>query len=225
MVVHPAVGNRSGTLVNALLHHFENLSQGAGAERAGIVHRLDKNSSGLLLVARTDIVHRELQKALQERGIKREYLALVCGHLKDSKGLIKTQIDRSKKDRKKMAVTKTSGRAAVTEYELEVSYRSYQLLKLSLQTGRTHQIRVHLAHLGHPVFGDPEYGGRDKWQRGMFAPERPLAKKLLDILPRQALHAQRLEFVHPVKNAMVQIESEIPQDFQRVLDLLEKEGA
>ena len=224
MVVHPAVGNRSGTLVNALMYHFENLAQGGGAERAGIVHRLDKNSSGLLLVARTDVVHRELQKALQERGIKREYRALVCGHLKDSKGMIKTQIDRSKKDRKKMAVTKTSGRKAVTEYELKVSYRSYQLLKLSLQTGRTHQIRVHLAHLGHPVFGDPEYGGREKWHRGIFAPERPLAKKLLEILPRQALHAQRLEFVHPVKNVRVIIESEIPADFQKVVDLLEKEG-
>ncbi|MEE8405237.1 MAG: RluA family pseudouridine synthase [candidate division Zixibacteria bacterium] len=224
MVVHPAVGNRSGTLVNALMYHFENLAQGGGAERAGIVHRLDKNSSGLLLVARTDVVHRELQKALQERGIKREYLALVCGRLKDAKGLIKTHIDRSKKDRKKMAVTKTSGREAVTEYELRVSYRSYQLLKLSLQTGRTHQIRVHLAHLGHPVFGDPEYGGREKWHRGIFAPERPLAKKLLDLLPRQALHAQRLEFVHPVKNVRVIIESEIPADFQRVIDLLEKEG-
>ncbi len=224
MVVHPAVGNRSGTLVNALMYHFENLAQGGGAERAGIVHRLDKNSSGLLLVAKTDVVHRELQKSLQERSIKREYLALVCGRLKDARGLIKTLIDRSKKDRKKMAVTKTSGRKAVTEYELKVSYRSYQLLKLSLQTGRTHQIRVHLAHLGHPVFGDSEYGGREKWHRGIFAPERPLAKKLLEILPRQALHAQRLEFVHPVKNVRVIVESEIPADFQKVLDLLEKEG-
>ena len=123
-----------------------------------------------------------------------------------------------------MAVTKTSGREAITEYELEFSYRSYQLLKLSLQTGRTHQIRVHLAHLGHPVFGDPEYGGREKWHRGIFAPERPLAKKLLELLPRQALHAQRLEFVHPVKNVRVIVESEIPADFQKVLDLLEKEG-
>ncbi len=224
MVVHPAVGNRSGTLVNALMYHFENLAQGGGAERAGLVHRLDKNSSGLLLVARTDVVHRELQKALQERGIKREYLALVCGRLKDAKGLIKTHIDRSKKDRKKMAVTKTSGREAITEYELKFSYRSYQLLKLSLLTGRTHQIRVHLAHLGHPVFGDPEYGGREKWHRGIFAPERPLAKKLLEILSRQALHAQRLEFVHPVKHVKVIVESEIPADFQKVLDLLEKEG-
>ena len=224
MVVHPAVGNRSGTLVNALMYRFKNLAQGGGVERPGIVHRLDKNSSGLLLVARTDVVHRELQKALQERGIKREYLALVCGRLKEAKGMIKTYIDRSKKDRKKMAVTKTSGREAITEYELEFSYRSYQLLKLSLQTGRTHQIRVHLAHLGHPVFGDPEYGGREKWHRGIFAPERPLAKKLLELLPRQALHAQRLEFVHPVKNVRVIVESEIPADFQKVLDLLEKEG-
>ena len=123
-----------------------------------------------------------------------------------------------------MTVTKNSGREAITEYEMTDRFRSYELLKLSLHTGRTHQIRVHLAHLGHPVFGDPEYGGRDKWHRGMFAPERQLSRTLLEMLPRQALHAQRLEFVHPVKNATVKIESEVPQDFQIVIDLLEKEG-
>ena len=223
MVVHPAAGNYSGTLVNALMHHFQNLSRRGGDERAGIVHRLDKNTSGLLLVAKDDRVHAKLQEALQKREIKRNYSALVCGHVK-KEGEIDAPIGRSLKERRKMAVTNRSGREAQTMYRLVERYRLYDLLDVSLRTGRTHQIRVHFAHIGHPVFGDPEYGGREKWHKGIFANEKMLAKKLLDIMPRQALHSRKLEFVHPVKGVKVIIESELPDDFKNLLNVLDKEG-
>ncbi len=223
MVVHPAAGNHDGTLVNALMYHFKNLSQRGGAERAGIVHRLDKNTSGLLLVAKDDRIHAQLQEALQKREIKRNYTALVCGHVKED-GEIDAPIGRSSKDRKKMAVTNRASREAQTKYKIIDTFRTYDLLDVSLQTGRTHQIRVHLAHIGHPVFGDPEYGGREKWHKGIFANERESAKVLLEIMPYQALHSRRLEFVHPVKGAKVVIESELPDDFQKLLKKLDKEG-
>lgn len=223
MVVHPAAGNYEGTLVNALKYHIKDLSQRGGAERAGIVHRLDKNTSGLLLVAKDDRIHAKLQEALQKREIKRTYTALVCGHVKED-GEIQAPIGRSSKDRKKMAVTGRGSREALTRYKLIERFRTYDLLDVTLQTGRTHQIRVHLAHIGHPVFGDPEYGGREKWHRGIFAEERKLGEKLLDLMPYQALHARRLEFVHPIKGASVVIESELPEIFKRLLEKLDQEG-
>jgi len=223
MVVHPASGNYEGTLVNALMYHFKNLSQKGGTERAGIVHRLDKNTSGLLLVAKDDRVHTQLQEALQEREIKRVYTALVCGHVKED-GKIDAPIGRSSRDRKKMAVTNRSSREAQTHFKLIDRYRTYDLLDVTLQTGRTHQIRVHLAHIGHPVFGDPEYGGREKWHKGIFANERQSAKALLEIMPNQALHSRKLEFVHPVKGAKVVVESKLPENFEKLLKTLDKEG-
>jgi 23S rRNA pseudouridine1911/1915/1917 synthase len=223
MVVHPASGNYAGTLVNALLYHFEKLSTKGGYERAGIVHRLDKNTSGLLLIAKDDVTQTKLQSALQKRDIKRNYTALVCGHVEKA-GKIEAPIGRSQKDRKKMSVTRRSSREAQTKYKLLQRFRTYDLLDVSLHTGRTHQIRVHFAHIGHPVFGDPEYGGREKWHKGIFANERQFAKGLLDIMSRQALHAKRLEFVHPVKGANVAIESDLPSDFRKLLEKLKKEG-
>ena len=223
MVVHPAAGNYTGTLVNALMHHFQNLSRRGGDERAGIVHRLDKNTSGLLLVAKDDRVHAALQEALQKREIKRNYSALVCGHV-EKEGEIDAPIGRSLKERRKMAVTNRSSREAQTMYRLTERYRLYDLLDVSLRTGRTHQIRVHFTHIGHPVFGDPEYGGREKWHKGIFANEKMLAKKLLEIMPRQALHSRKLEFMHPIKGAKVIIESELPDDFKNLLDVLHTEG-
>ena len=222
MVTHPAPGNYSGTLVNALAHHFTTLAGEAGPDRPGIVHRLDKNTSGLLVVARDDLTYRKLQSAIQNRAVQRAYTALICGHVKEPRGRIDQPIGRSERDRKKMAVTNKGSREAVTEYELVRRYRSFDLLEIRLLTGRTHQIRVHFAHLGHPVFGDPEYGGRIKWVKGMFAPERPLAHELLEILPRQALHAHRLVFDHPMTGAHHEFESAIPADFQAVLDLLDQ---
>ena len=222
MVTHPAPGNYSGTLVNALAHHFSKLATGSGQDRPGIVHRLDKNTSGLLVVAKDDVTYRKLQEAIQNRSLKRIYLALACGHLKDESGEIDLPIGRSTRDRRQMMVTDRNSREAVTQYRLLARYTSFDYLEISLQTGRTHQIRVHFAHLGHPVFGDPEYGGRHKWLRGVFAPERPLFKEMLTLLERQALHAARLSFQHPVTAEEVSCEAPIPPDFQSVLDLLDQ---
>lgn len=224
MVTHPAAGNYSGTLVNALLYRFGTLAHGGDKHRPGIVHRLDKNTSGLLIVARTDDAHQKLQKSLEKREVTRQYLGLIWGHLIEKSGQIDLPLGRSTRDRKKMAVTHQNSRPAVTDFEVIERFRSYDYLRLALQTGRTHQIRVHFSHIGHPIFGDPEYGGREKLLGGMFGPERPLARKLLEILPRQALHAARLKFIHPLTGEEMSFESEPPDDFQQVLAVLAEEG-
>ncbi len=223
MVTHPAAGNYSGTLVNALMHYTRNLSRVHGEDRPGIIHRLDKNTSGLLLVAKNDKAHLFLQEQLQKRNIKRTYLALVCGHLKEKTGLIDLPIGRSMKDRKKMVVTHKHSREAQTKYKLLERFHLHDYLEINLQTGRTHQIRVHLAHLGHPVFGDPEYGGRLKWHRGIFAIDKVLAMKALTLINRQALHAARLEFPHPVSGKKIKVESSLPEDFAAVVAFM-REG-
>ncbi len=224
MVTHPGAGNFSGTLVNALIYHLKNLSPIAGADRPGIVHRLDKDTSGLLVIAKKDDVYLSLQKQIQEKSLKRTYTALVCGHLPEDEGEINLPIGRSLKDRTRMVVTNVASREAVTGWKLLDRFRAYDLVEVRLMTGRTHQIRVHFAHLGHPVFGDPEYGGREKWHRGIFAPERPLAKQLLALIDRQALHAKQISFVHPVTNELMTFDAPLPKDFKAVLDLLELEG-
>ncbi|MEA3297283.1 MAG: RluA family pseudouridine synthase [candidate division Zixibacteria bacterium] len=224
MVTHPAPGNYSGTLVNAMIHHFGKLSNMGGPDRPGIVHRLDKNTSGLLIVARNDETCLNLQSAVQDRKIKRTYLALVCGHMREDSGRVDLPVGRSLKDRKKMSVTNHHSREAQTDYRLLDRFRSYDLLEVNLLTGRTHQIRVHFSHLGHPVFGDPDYGGRHKWHRGIFAPERQLAKCLLEIMPRQALHAAELEFTHPITGEKLCLRRDPPDDFQHLLETLTEEG-
>ncbi|RKX27655.1 MAG: RNA pseudouridine synthase [Candidatus Zixiibacteriota bacterium] len=224
MVTHPAVGNYSGTLVNALIHHFGHLSQHSGTDRPGIVHRLDKNTSGLLVVARDDQTAVTLQKAIQSREIKRTYLAVIWGHFKEESGTIELPIGRSMKDRTRMSVGGAAEREAITHYRVLDSFRSYQLVEVTLGTGRTHQIRVHFSHLGHSPLGDPDYGGREKHLKSLFGPERPLAKRLLSLIPRQVLHAIRLEFVHPVDGRELRFEAPVPGDFQAVLDLLNAEG-
>jgi 23S rRNA pseudouridine1911/1915/1917 synthase len=224
MVTHPAAGNRSATLANALVHHFRHMSQLAGSDRPGIVHRLDKNTSGLLVVARTDSAYQHLQHALQRREVKRTYTAIVCGHMKEDEGRIEAPIGRSRRNRKKMVVTHHNSREAITDFTVTERFRTYDVLEVRIQTGRTHQIRVHFAHLGHPVLGDPEYSGRDKWHRGAFAPERNLARQLLGILERQALHALRLQFEHPLSHEQLAFEAPIPDDMAQVLNLLRTEG-
>ncbi len=224
MVTHPAAGVYSGTLVNALVHHFRTLPTGRGVDRPGIVHRLDKNTSGLLLVAKSEDTLLALQRMLEQRLIKRTYLAIICGHMPKEKGKIDLPIGRSSTDRTKMAVV-DSGRAAVTEYHLLERFRSVELHEVNLQTGRTHQIRVHFAKLGHPVLGDPEYGGREKWLRGIFAPERPLARRLLDILSHQALHAHQLSLVHPVTGQSLLLKADPPSDLLAALTLLRDQPA
>ena len=224
MVTHPAAGIYSGTLVNALVHHFTQLPSIHGSERPGIVHRLDKNTSGLLLIAKQEETLLKLQRMLEQRLIKRTYLAIICGHMPKESGKIDMPIGRSSRDRTKMAVVE-SGRAAVTEYRLRERFRSVELHEVNLQTGRTHQIRVHFSQLGHPVLGDPEYCGREKWVRGIFAPERPIARKLLELLDHQALHALQLALAHPITGQPLLFKSDPPADFAAALDLLRSQPA
>jgi len=148
----------------------------------------------------------------------------VCGHMKDDSGEIKLPIGRSLRDRKKMTVTKVKGRDAITGYRLLTRYRLYDLLEVQLHTGRTHQIRVHFSHLGHPVFGDPEYGGRQKWHKGIFSDDRRLALKALKIMYHQALHAKSLKFSHPATGKLMELTSELPGDFKELLKLLEEDS-
>jgi 23S rRNA pseudouridine1911/1915/1917 synthase len=224
LVVHPGVGNYTGTLVHALVYHFKKLAGEGKSIRPGIVHRLDKNTCGLMVVAKTDPVFEALQEAIKNRDLKRVYLALACGHMKDEHGFIEAPIGRSTKDRMRMMVTDKNSREARTEYRLKDRFRTYDLLEVTLHTGRTHQIRVHLSHIGHPVFGDPAYGGRDNWHKGIFAPERPLGKELLEILKWQALQAKRIAFDHPVTGEKMTFTVDPPEELQKVLDTLDRKG-
>ncbi len=220
MATHPGRGHHTGTLVNAIMYRFEALSAGSDVVRPWIVHRLDKDTTGLLMIAKSDSIHLKLQDAIRDRDVERSYVALVCGHMLKTEGEINLPIGRSPKVRTKMMVDGVDSREAITRYRRLERFRSYDLVEAKLLTGRTHQIRVHFSHLGHPVFGDHDYGGREARVRGMFAPERPLARKMLELIGRQALHARRLEFDHPVTGVKLTIEADFPDDFQTVLDLL-----
>lgn len=224
MMVHPASGIYSGTLVNALLHHTRELSAEGGDLRAGIVHRLDKDTTGLLMVAKTDQAHRRLAEQLAERTVRREYRAIVWGQFPADDGSIDSPIGRSRGDRKKMAVRLVEGRKAVTHYHIEEEFGVCSSLALKLETGRTHQIRVHLAHLGHPVLGDPKYGGRRKKLSGLSSPAREVGQELLKVMDRQALHAKLLGFTHPMTGTFMQFESDLPEDMETALKTLRKHG-
>jgi len=217
MVVHPAAGNFSHTLVNALLFHCQDLSGINGVLRPGIVHRLDKNTSGLMVVAKNDSAHLSLAEQIKNRTLLREYAALVWGHMPTEEGVIEAPIGRALKDRKKMAVTMVKGRESLTQYKVLERFGICDLLSIRLKTGRTHQIRVHLSYLNHPVLGDPEYGGRQKWLKGIFDQERPLAQKLLTLIDRQALHAKKLGFLHPRTKKYQEFDSTQPEDIENVL--------
>ena len=208
MVVHPAPGNYDGTLVNALLYHCpDSLSGINGVLRPGIVHRIDKDTSGLLIVAKNDFAHRALASQIAEHSFKREYRAIVTGHLKEDSGTVIAPIGRNPNDRKKMAVTDKNSKNAVTHYETIEKYVGYSYLKLRLETGRTHQIRVHMSYLGHPLAGDTVYG-------------RPPKNELS--LGGQCLHAGLIGFVHPRTNEYMEFQSPLPDyftKFQRSLTL------
>jgi 23S rRNA pseudouridine1911/1915/1917 synthase len=219
MVTHPAYGNYRGTLVNALLHHCGELSTANDELRPGVVHRLDKDTSGLIVAAKNDIVHAALARQFSERTTEREYWAVVWGVFKQTRGTIEASLGRSKSDRKKIAVTK-EGKHAVTEYEVIESFPFLFLLRLRLRTGRTHQIRVHLAHIGHPVFGDPTYGGRRIAWGSADAKRKAEVQHLLTVMRRQALHAKTLGFFHPTKKKFLKFDSELPADMQELLHLL-----
>lgn len=216
LVVHPGAGNRSGTLQNGLLHYAPEL---AGVPRAGIVHRLDKDTTGLMVVARTLKAQTALVRALKAREISREYTALVKGHV-TAGGFVEAALGRNPKDRLRMAVlpeTATGARAALTHYRVASKFPGYTHLNLKLDTGRTHQIRVHMAHIQHPIVGDPLYGGRSMPVKGFSAE----VQQVLVGFSRQALHAWRLAFAHPEHGEMMAWEAPIPDDMQRLLDLLQ----
>jgi 23S rRNA pseudouridine1911/1915/1917 synthase len=220
MVAHPAYSNYTGTLVNALLYHTKKLSGLNVPGRPGIVHRLDKDTSGLIVVAKDDWTHVQLAKQFSKHSIEREYWAVVWGKLKDKKGEVDTFITRSKKDRKKFAASISEGKHAVTLYEVLEEYEFASLLKINLKTGRTHQIRVHLSSINHPVFGDPTYGGREIVYGANLPKMVSRIKNLLDIMQRQALHAKSLGFVHPHKKELVRFDSELPNDIVCLLSEL-----
>ena len=220
MVTHPAYKNYSGTLVNALLYHSRSLSQ-PHPLRPGIVHRLDKDTSGLLVVAKDETTHQKLSRQFANKTTEREYRAIVWGVFKSPEGIIEASLGRSKSDRKKVAVVK-EGKYAVTEYEVMEQFTYLALLRLRLRTGRTHQIRVHLAHIHHPVFGDETYGGRKISAGGIDGKKKAEAANLLERISRQALHAKKLGFVHPVTKEFMRFDSELPEDMKKVLEFLEK---
>jgi 23S rRNA pseudouridine1911/1915/1917 synthase len=219
MVTHPAYGNHTGTLVNALLHHCGQLSSANEPVRPGIVHRLDKQTSGLMVVAKTDVAHAHLARQFARRTIERQYQAIVWGRFRAPEGLIEADLGRSRSDRKKMAVI-TGGKPAATEYRVLREFSYLTLLALKLRTGRTHQIRVHLAHVHHPVFGDPTYNGRHIVAGPGSHSQRNEVQRLLKRIDRQALHARTIGFVHPVTGKTLTFDSALPADMQAVLAML-----
>jgi 23S rRNA pseudouridine1911/1915/1917 synthase len=214
LVIHPAAGNPAGTLVNALLHHCDDLSGIGGVERPGIVHRLDKDTTGLMVVAKTDRAHLALSIAFRRREVAKTYLAVCYGVPRDSEGVIDAPIDRHPKDRQQMAVV-PSGRPARTLYHVEEAFADTSLVGCRLVTGRTHQIRVHMAHRGHALIGDPLYSGR-QW-RNLADPD---VRHACRDFPRQALHAWRLGFTHPVTREEVEFEAPVPDDMAGLIEIL-----
>jgi len=211
LVVHPGAGNRTGTLVNALLHHDEELSF---LPRAGIVHRLDKDTSGVMVVAKNEFSYLNLVSQLKERKVNRHYLAIVVGEPL-SGSTINEPIGRHPKQRTKQAVTDT-GKEAITNFKVQEKLGGYSLLNVSLETGRTHQIRVHLAYINFPILGDSIYGGRRKFAAGT---SETVKKEILKF-PRQALHAEKLEFIHPTSGKKVNYSSKIPKDLEELIEFL-----
>ncbi len=207
MVVHPAAGNYTDTLVNALMFHCkESLSGINGVLRPGIVHRIDKNTSGLLIVAKNDFSHNHLAQQIKEHSFTREYISIVYGNIKDNFGTVDKPIGRHPKDRKKMCVTEKNSRAAVTHYRVIERFSGFTLIECKLETGRTHQIRVHMASIGHPVAGDDVYG----------------PKKAIAELNGQCLHAKKIGFIHPVSKKYLEFSSDVPEVFSKFLHKLQK---
>jgi 23S rRNA pseudouridine1911/1915/1917 synthase len=229
MVTHPAHGHFSGTLVNALMHHLGisgggSLPAAGNSIRPGIVHRLDKGTSGLLVVAKTELVHRKLTDQFAAREVRRIYASLVWGRFQVTEGIIDLPLGRHPGDRKRFAVVKRGGKTAITTFRVEETFRETTFLTLRLKTGRTHQIRAHLEHEGHPVFGDSTYGGRHKRLVGMAGNRRKFYTELIDQIPDVALHAQTLGFLHPVTGQELDFTVPPPDNFSNILNLLRQDA-
>jgi len=220
MVVHPGHGNYSGTLVNALIYHIENLPTNSN-ERPGLVHRIDKNTSGLLVIAKTELAMAHLSQQFFDRTTERIYYALVWGNVKEDKGSIEGHIGRSLKNRLQMSVFPDGefGKPAVTHYKVIERFSYVTLVQCKLETGRTHQIRAHFKHIGHTLFNDERYGGNTILKGTTFTKYKQFVNNCFKVLPRQALHAKTLGFTHPITGKFLQFNSEVPQD---MIDCLEK---
>lgn len=220
MVVHPAAGHDRGTLVNAVLFHCRDLSGIGGVLRPGIVHRLDKDTSGLLIVAKSDRAHQALTDQFKSRGVQKTYQALVHGNLMEDRGFVDLPVGRHPVDRKKMSTRSRRGKDAVTHWRVCERYGAATFLELDIETGRTHQIRVHLNALGHPVVGDSVYGGTKKTR----TVENPTVRAALQGMKRQALHAARLRFTHPVRGDAMAFASPLPADMVALCEALRCSG-
>lgn len=221
MVVHPAHSNWSGTLVNALAFYFKNLPTSQNGEgRPGLVHRIDKDTSGLLVIAKTEEAMRGLASQFYDHSLERTYYALVWGNVSEDAGTITGNVGRNLKDRRIMTVFPEGdfGKHAVTHYEVLERFHYVTLVKCNLETGRTHQIRTHMKYLGHPLFNDAMYGGNSVLSGEVFTKYKQFVQNVFKVLPRQALHAKTLGFIHPVTKEKIQLDSEIPEDIKIALD-------
>ena len=221
MVVHPGHGNYSGTLINALIYHFENLPKNS-SNRPGLVHRLDKDTSGLLVIAKNDESMVHLSNQFAEKTSKREYIAMVWGDVKDDSGKIDNYIGRNPKNRLQNIVLDDdkieNGKRAITNYEVLSRMNYVSLVKCTLETGRTHQIRVHMKYMGHTLFNDERYGGDSILKGTTFTKYKQFVENCFKLLPRQALHAKTLGFTHPKTGKFMQFDSELPKDFQSCIE-------
>ncbi|SHF73366.1 ribosomal large subunit pseudouridine synthase D [Flavobacterium segetis] len=220
MVVHPGHGNYTGTLVHALAYHFDNLPMNS-SERPGLVHRIDKDTSGLLVIAKTEAAMTHLAKQFEAKTSEREYVALVWGNVAEDKGTIEGNLARHVKDRMQMAVFADPeiGKPAITHYQVLERFGYVTLISCQLETGRTHQIRAHLKHIGHPLFNDERYGGHLILKGTTFTKYKQFIDNCFKIIPRQALHAKTLGFIHPTTGEMMRFDTELPQDLE---DCIEK---
>ncbi len=219
LVVHPGHGNYTGTLVNALAYHFENLPMNS-SERPGLVHRIDKDTSGLLVIAKTEAAMTHLAKQFEAKTSEREYIAIVWGNVKEDEGTIEGNIARHVKDRMQMAVFSDPeiGKPAVTHYKVLEHFGYVTMVSCILETGRTHQIRVHMKHIGHPLFNDARYGGDLILKGTTFTKYKQFIDNCFKILPRQALHAKTLGFVHPTTGEMMRFDTELPDDMKELIE-------
>lgn len=221
MVVHPAYQNWSGTLVNALTYHFQNLPEMPGNDgRPGLVHRIDKDTSGLLVIAKTEKAMTSLAKQFFDHSIERTYQAIVWGVPDPPQGTINVNVGRSLKDRRITTAFPEAdfGRTAFTHYKLLQDFRYVSLIECKLETGRTHQIRAHMKYIGHPIFNDATYGGNEALKGTIFSKYKQFVDNCFKIIPRQALHAKTLGFIHPATNEFMQFDSELPADFKEVME-------